>query len=78
MRPIQPVYEIEVTSAKATVSYDGRFAVIAFVSPLPNAAHYRMTLARKDFDRLALQIAREQKRVRRPARSQSLAQNGAT
>ena len=71
MPVIQPVHEIEARSATVKVSDDGCFAVFAFVSSAPEAAHYRVTLTRQQFDRLALQIIREQKRVPKPARPRS-------
>jgi hypothetical protein len=71
MRVTRSVHEIEATSATARASDDGRFAVFAFVSSAPETAHYRMTLTRQQFDRLALQIIREQKRVPKPARPRS-------
>jgi hypothetical protein len=73
MRVIQLIHEIEATSATVKISDDGRFAVMAFVSSAANAVHYRMTLTRQQFDRLALQITREQKRAPPPARPQSTA-----
>jgi hypothetical protein len=72
MRITRSVHEIEAASATVKVSDDGQFAVMAFVSSAP-AVHYRMTLTRQQFDRLALQIAREQKRVPKPARPRSSA-----
>ena len=67
----QSVYELETASVAVTVSDDGLSAVIAFVSSAPPSAHYRMKLNRRQFDHLALQIAREQARVPKPARPRS-------
>jgi hypothetical protein len=65
MRVTGSVHELEVDSAQAMVSEGGRFAVIAFVV---SGDHFRMSMKRRLFDRLALQIEREQTRVPRPAR----------
>ena len=70
MRITQTVHEVEASSAVPKVSDDGLSAVIAFRTP---DAHYRMTLTRRQFDQLALQIAREQVRVPKPARPRSSA-----
>lgn len=59
------------------VSDDGRFAVIAFAAPQPGP-HYRMVMSRQRFDHLALQIAREQKRVPKPTRPLSSAAREST
>jgi len=72
MRVTGQVHVIEAQSAIANVSDDGLSAVIAFVSAV-DGAHYRMTLSRQLFDRLALQITREQTRVPKPVRRRSSA-----
>jgi hypothetical protein len=56
---------VEVKSASAKVSDDGLSALILVSS---QTADYQLALSRSLFDKLALQITREQARVRKPAR----------
>jgi uncharacterized protein YigA (DUF484 family) len=66
---IQPVHEIEASSATVKISDDGRSAVIAIVFGAPDSGHYRVTMKRQLFDRLALQMTREKARVPKPPRA---------